>query len=169
MISLYRHELNTARSNQVQSQHYVNDLEGVKKQLEARLQMEAENHQRYVAGLQSQIQFHTTRNHQLQATLDNVQQQGPAIDPAMYAELEGLRAIKLDLENVKMNLEAECGSLHGRLSKQQEEHQQLLAKLNKKNNDLEEAKSSIKKLSDNLTNLEKKKSSDSGHLEVNFS
>lgn len=127
--------------------------------------MEAEAHQRLVANLQSQVQFHTGRNHQLQAALDNVQQQ-PMADPALYAELEGLRAIKLDLENHKMNLEAECGSLHGRLSKQQDEHQQLLAKLNKKNNDLEEAKSSIKKLSDNLTNLEKKKSSDSGHLEV---
>ena len=67
--------MNGARNTTVQSQRYVNELEGQKKQLEQRLHSEVENHQRYVATLQSQIQYHATRAQGLQVSLENVQQQ----------------------------------------------------------------------------------------------
>lgn len=158
--------MNAARTNQVQHQRYVNDLEAQRKQMEARLHAEMEGHQRFVATLQSQIQYHATRAQNLQVTVDSVQQQQATIDPQIYAELENLRAIKMSLETEKMSLEAECGSLHGRLGKQQEEQQQLQQKLTKNNMALEEAKTSVKKLSDKLNSLEKKNSTESGHFEV---
>ena len=65
-----------------------------------------------------------------------------------------------------MSLEAECGSLHGKLGKQQEEQQQLQQKLTKKSHDLDEARTSLQKLSDKLTVAEKKNSSESGQYEV---
>ena len=70
-----RVDLNGARNTTVQSQRYVNELDAQKKQLEARLHAEIENHQRYVATLQNQIQYHATRAQGLQVSLDNVQQQ----------------------------------------------------------------------------------------------
>ena len=122
-----------------------------------------DNHQRYVQTLQNQIQYHTGRANNLQATLNSMQAPPPppAIDPAIFGELESLRALK-------MNLEAECGSLHGQLGKQQEEQQQLQQKLTKKSNDLEEAKNSLQKLGDKLSVAEKKNSSESGQYEVSW-
>ena len=67
--------MNGARNTTVQSQRYVNELEAQKKQLEQRLHAEVEGHQRYVATLQSQIQYHATRAQGLQVSLENVQQQ----------------------------------------------------------------------------------------------
>ena len=67
--------MNGARNTTVQSQRYVNDLEAQRKQLEARLQGDNENHQRFIATLQGQIQYHATRAQNLQVSLDSVQQQ----------------------------------------------------------------------------------------------
>ena len=44
--------MNGSRNTIVQSQHYVNDLEAQRKQLEARLHAEAENHKHYFNTLQ---------------------------------------------------------------------------------------------------------------------
>ena len=44
--------MNGSRNTIVQSQHYVNDLEAQRKQLEARLHAEAENHKHYFKTLQ---------------------------------------------------------------------------------------------------------------------
>ena len=129
------------------------------------MQGEINNHQRSVVSLQSEVQYQVSRAQSFQATLETMQAQ-PQIDPGLYAELEALRALKMNLESEKINLEAECGSLHGRLGKQQEEARDLQQRFNKKNNDLEEAKNSIKKLNDKLTNLEKKNSSENGQVEV---
>ena len=82
-----RVDLNGARNTTVQSQRYVNELEAQRKQLEARLHAEIEGHQRYVATLQGQIQYHATRAQGLQASLDNVQQQQVIKNPAPHIEL----------------------------------------------------------------------------------
>ena len=73
--TIFRVELNGSRNTIVQSQHYVNDLEAQRKQLEARLHAEAENHKHYINTLQGQIQYHATRAQGLQVSLDSVQQQ----------------------------------------------------------------------------------------------
>ena len=67
--------MNGSRNTTVQSQRYVNDLEAQRKQLEARLHAEAENHKHYINTLQGQIQYHATRAQGLQVSLDSVQQQ----------------------------------------------------------------------------------------------
>ena len=72
---IFRVELNGSRNTTVQSQRYVNDLEAQRKQLEARLHAEAENHKHYINTLQGQIQYHATRAQGLQVSLDSVQQQ----------------------------------------------------------------------------------------------
>ena len=75
VFPIFRVELNGSRNTTVQSQRYVNDLEAQRKQLEARLHAEAENHKHYINTLQGQIQYHATRAQGLQVSLDSVQQQ----------------------------------------------------------------------------------------------
>jgi len=164
-MAVLRVDLNGARNTTVQSQRYVNELEGQKKQLEQRLHSEVENHQRYVATLQSQIQYHATRAQGLQVSLENVQQQQATIDPSILSELEGLRNLQMTLESEKMALDAECGSLHARLNSKTEECQQLQQSVNKKTSELDEAMTNLNKASENFATLEKKNSSDSGHFE----
>ena len=170
---LLRHELNMyralARSNQVQSQRYINDLGAQKKTVETQLQHALEDRQRLGSHLQGQIDYHATNAQRLQATLENLQNQPPAqptIDPAIYGELENLRALR-------MSLEAENANLHGQMNKQKEDQQQLQQTLAKKNDELEETKTNLKssmdtnkKLSDQVTNLEHKNTADSGQFEV---
>ena len=47
------------------------------------------------------------------------------MDPAIYSELETLRAIKESLEAEKHAYQANLNGLHGQLGQQQEEYQQL--------------------------------------------
>ena len=51
---IFRVELNGSRNTTVQSHRYVNDLEAQRKQLEARLHAEAENHKHYINTVQGQ-------------------------------------------------------------------------------------------------------------------
>jgi len=164
-MAALRVELNGSRNTTVQSQRYVNDLEAQRKQLEARLHAEAENHKHYINTLQGQIQYHATRAQGLQVSLDSVQQQQAAIDPAILSELEGLRNLQMSLESEKMGLESECGSLHGRLNIKTEECQQIQQTLGQKSNELEEALANLNKASETFASLEQKNSSDSGHFE----
>merc|ERR1711971_1320284 len=153
------------RNTSVQSQRYVNDLEAQRKQLEARLHAEAENHKHYINTLQGQIQYHATRAQGLQVSLDSVQQQQATIYPAILSELEGLRNLQMSLESEKMGLESECGSLHGRLNSKTEECQQIQQTLGQKSIELEEALANLSKASETFASLEQKNSSDSGHFE----
>jgi len=164
-MAALRVELNGSRNTTVQSQRYVNDLEAQRKQLEARLHAEAENHKHYINTLQGQIQYHATRAQGLQVSLDSVQQQQATIDPAILSELEGLRNLQMGLESEKMGLESECGSLHGRLNSKTEECQQIQQTLGQKSIDLEEALANLGKASETFASLEQKNSSDSGHFE----
>lgn len=164
-MAALRVELNGSRNTTVQSQRYVNDLEAQRKQLEARLHAEAENHKHYINTLQGQIQYHATRAQGLQVSLDSVQQQQAAIDPAILSELEGLRNLQMSLESEKMGLESECGSLHGRLNSKTEECQQIQQTLGQKSIELEEALANLSKASETFASLEQKNSSDSGHFE----
>jgi len=164
-MAALRVELNGSRNTTVQSQRYVNDLEAQRKQLEARLHAEAENHKHYINTLQGQIQYHATRAQGLQVSLDSVQQQQATIDPAILSELEGLRNLQMSLESEKMGLESECGSLHGRLNSKTEECQQIQQTLGQKSIDLEEALANLGKASETFASLEQKNSSDSGHFE----
>merc|ERR1712192_31845 len=100
-MAALRVELNGSRNTTVQSQRYVNDLEAQRKQLEARLHAEAENHKHYINTLQGQIHYHATRAQGLQVSLDSVQQQQATIDPAILSELEGLRNLQMSLESEK--------------------------------------------------------------------
>ena len=52
------------------------------------------------------------------------------MDPAIYSELETLRAIKESLEAEKHAYQANLNGLHGQLGQQQEEYQQLQVNLN---------------------------------------
>ena len=54
IFPIFRVELNGSRNTTVQSQRYVNDLEAQRKQLEARLHAEAENHKHYINTVQGQ-------------------------------------------------------------------------------------------------------------------
>jgi len=164
-MAALRVELNGSRNTTVQSQRYVNDLEAQRKQLEARLHAEAENHKHYINTLQGQIQYHATRAQGLQVSLDSVQQQQATIDPAILSELEGLRNLQMSLESEKMGLESECGSLHGRLNSKTEECQQIQQTLGQKSIELEEALANLSKASETFASLEQKNSSDSGHFE----
>jgi len=158
-MAALRVDLNGARNTTVQSQRYVNELEAQRKQLEARLHAEIEGHQRYVATLQGQIQYHATRAQGLQASLDNVQQQQAAIDPTVLAELEALRNIQMTLESEKIALESECGSLHSRLNSKTEECQKLQQNFNQKSGELDEAMTNLNKASENFATLEQNNSS----------
>merc|ERR1711971_915306 len=164
-MAALRVELNGSRNTTVQSQRYVNDLEAQRKQLEAGLHSEAENHKHYINTLQGQIQYHATRAQGLQVSLDSVQQQQATIDPAMMSEIEGLRNLQISLESEKMGLESECGSLHGRLNSKTEECQQIQQTLGQKSIELEEALANLSKASETFASLEQKNSSDSGHFE----
>jgi len=158
-MAALRVDLNGARNTTVQSQRYVNELEAQRKQLEARLHAEIEGHQRYVATLQGQIQYHATRAQGLQASLDNVQQQQAAIDPTVLAELEALRNIQMTLESEKIALESECGSLHSRLNSKTEECQKLQQNFNQKSGELDEAMTNLNKASENFATFEQNNSS----------
>ena len=144
----------------------MNDLEVQRKHLEQRLQHEVDNNRSIVATLQGQIQYHAQRAQGLQATLDSVQQQQAHVDPAIYNELESLRALKTALE-------ANNNGLHGQLSQHQEEITQLQQKLSKKASDLEEARNSLKsamdsnnKMNEQLAGFEKKSTSEKEQVEV---
>jgi len=158
-MAALRVDLNGARNTTVQSQRYVNELEAQRKQLEARLHAEIEGHQRYVATLRGQVQYHATRAQGLQASLDNVQQQQAAIDPTVLAELEALRNIQMTLESEKIALESECGSLHSRLNSKTEECQKLQQNFNQKSGELDEAMTNLNKASENFATLEQNNSS----------
>lgn len=171
-MNVLRQELNQLKTAHVQTQRYVSDQESQRKHLEARLHGEMENHQRYVQTLQNQIQYHSTRANGLQHSLDSLsaQQVNQQMDPAIYNELETLRSIKMSLEAEKHNFEINLNSLHGQLSQQQDEIQQVQQKLNKKSNDLEDTKNSLKsaldknqQLSERLSGMEK-----NNHLENEF-
>ena len=84
--NIFRHELNTARSNQVQSQRYINDLGAQKKTVETQLQHALEDRQRLGSHLQGQIDYHATNAQRLQATLENLQNQ-PLANSAQTANI----------------------------------------------------------------------------------
>ena len=92
----------------------------------------------------------------------------PPMDPQVLAELDSLRAMRINLENDNYGFRSQIGT-------QQEEISKLQMTLTQRNSELDEVRSSLKgaldknkKLSDNLNSMEKKNSSSSGQFEVSI-